>query len=691
MTEDFFLSSIFSDGSERFRCPPEPECGQSVTVRVRVSSGSVGRALLVAFSPALAIAMKKETEKDCFEYFSAELVCGESTVAYSFAFETEKGLAGYDGAGARMIESVSDLKPELAFRFTPGFHVPAWAKGAVEYQIFTDRFCNGDDSNDVCDGEYFYVQDHVRHAEWDSETEDSDIRDFRGGDLQGIIDRLDYLQQLGVEAIYLNPIFVSPSTHKYDSQDYDHIDPHFGVIKEDVVHKMLSWEKHNGYAPRYIKRVTSAENLEASDALFARLCSELHARGMKIILDGVFNHCGSFNKWMDKEGIYIGRPGYEKGAWQDPDSPYREFFNFRSQGSSGRHADYEGWWDYPTLPKLNYEASEKLREEIFSIAEKWASPPYSIDGWRLDVAADLGHSDEFNHSFWREFRRRLKKLNPELLIIAEHYGDPSSWLEGDQWDTVMNYDAFMEPLSYFLTGMEKHSDSRSDALFNDGQAFFRTMGENMARFQTPSLMSAMNELSNHDHSRFLTRTNGMPGRLERSGTKAAGEGISKNVFREAVAIQMTWPGCPTIYYADEAGQVGWTDPDCRRTYPWGAEDKNLIAFHRAMTTLRNRCCVLKDGSFKPVHSESGVIAYARFNDSACALVACNNSDEEKSLRLFIRPVCGSRTAGFTRVMLTGTGEAGFDDTPTDGGETEEGFLKVTLPPRSCAVYERRSL
>ena len=690
MANDAFLCSIFSDGSERFRFPAEPEKGEGVVIRVRVKAGSVGRALLVAFSPALAVAMNSEAKDGYFEYFSAEIVCGEDTVAYSFAFETDGGLAGYDGAGARMIESIRELKPESAFRFTPGFHVPQWAKGAVEYQIFPDRFCSGDEGNDVCDGEYFYVRDHVRHIAWNEDVEDSDIRDFRGGDLQGIIDKLDYLQELGVEALYLNPIFVSPSTHKYDTQDYDHVDPHFGVIKEDVVHRMLSWEKHNGYAPRYIRRVTSPENLEASDELFARLCAELHGRGMKIILDGVFNHCGSFNKWMDKEGIYIGRPGYEPGAWQDPESPFREFFNFRPQGSSGRREDYEGWWNYPTLPKLNYEASEKLCEEILSVAEKWASPPYSIDGWRLDVAADLGHSDEFNHAFWREFRRRLKKVNPELLIIAEHYGDASPWLGGDQWDTVMNYDAFMEPLTYFLTGMEKHSDSRNDALLNDGQAFFRTMLANMARFQRPSLLSAMNELSNHDHSRFLTRTNGVPGRLETSGAKAAGEGIDKDVFREAVAIQMTWPGCPTIYYADEAGQVGWTDPDCRRTYPWGAEDTDLVAFHRAMTALRKRCPVLRDGSFKPVFADDGAIAFARFDGSACVLTVCNNTDSEKSLRLFIRPVCDDADAEFIRVMLTGTGDKGFDDSPADAGKAEEGFLNVTLPPRSCAVFERRS-
>ena len=164
------------------------------------------------------------------------------------------------------------------------------------------------------------------------------------------------------------------------------------------------------------------------------------------------------------------------------------------------------------------------------------------------MAADLGRTSEFNHRFWRDFRRVVKEANPDALILAEHYGDPTSWLQGDQWDSVMNYDAFMEPVSWFLTGMEKHSDWRSDELYGDGKKFFDSMAYNMARMQTPSLLTAMNELSNHDHSRFLTRTNRVVGRLGSMGAKAAEEGVDRGVFREAVMIQMTWPGAPTIYY-----------------------------------------------------------------------------------------------------------------------------------------------
>ena len=182
----------------------------------------------------------------------------------------------------------------------------------------------------------------------------------------------------------------------------------------------------NRNASRYINRVTGLENLEASNQLFIELVEELHRRGMRIILDGVFNHCGSFNKWMDRERIYEQQPGYEKGAYVSGDSPYRSFFKFYNEHEWPYNAFYDGWWGHDTLPKMNYEDSPKLEEDILRIAKKWVSPPYNVDGWRLDVAADLGFSQEYNHEFWRKFRKVIKEANPEAIILEEHYGDASS-------------------------------------------------------------------------------------------------------------------------------------------------------------------------------------------------------------------------------------------------------------------------
>ncbi len=673
------IASIFSDETELFRTPAEPEPGDTVRVRLRLMKNTNAQVTLLTGYPTLVVPMKKLKTDACFDWYETSLACqGDASVFYSFLIAWKGKYIHYRRTGAAYTDSVPFPDPAHSFRLIPGFHVPAWAKGAIQYQIFTDRFCNGDPSNDVRDREYYYTGGYVSHAaNWHELPQVGDFRHFYGGDLAGVLQKLDYLQSLGVEAIYFNPIFVSPSSHKYDTQDYSHIDPHFGVIQEDADCPLKKNEHKNIHAQQYILRTTDENNLAASDAFFASFCQEAHRRGMKIILDGVFNHCASFNRWMDKEGIYEKAGGYQPGAYDEPRSPYRNYFHFKDR------KDYDSWWGVETLPKLNYEASRELCEEIFQIAEKWARPPYAIDGWRLDVAADLGHSREFNHLFWKEFRRRVKAVNPNLLIVAEHYGDPSEWLRGDEWDSVMNYDAFMEPVTWFLTGMEKHSDSRRDDLYQNGAAFFDIMRENMSRLPTPSVQCAMNELSNHDHSRFLTRTNGRVGRLQSLGSGAASDHVNLGVFREAVVIQMTWPGAPTIYYGDEAGQVGWTDPDNRRTYPWGHEDQNLIELHRALSKLRRQRPVLKNGSVKPLCGGSGFIAYARFDAENCVAVACNNLEDPQVLALPLRDVGIPEGKRLFQIFVTT--EAGYDTVPKAVGFVRDGVLLCRVAGRSAVV------
>ena len=681
------LSAIFSDETELFRTPTEPNEGDTVSIRIRTPKGGADRVMLIIHDPQAAFLMHRKRSDSFFDIYEASIVCLATEMLYSFLIESDKIRIAYQKNGARVIGEHEFPGPEFAFHFTPGFHVPEWSKGAIQYQIFIDRFRNGNPTNDVDDNEYYYVTGHVEHKDWDEPVFGSDIRHFYGGDLQGVREKLDYLQELGVEVIYFNPIFVSPSSHKYDTQDYEHIDPHLAIINDDDKHPLQAWEKHNGYATEYIQRVTSVFNLCASDLYFAQFCDEVHKRGMKIILDGVFNHCGSFNKWMDREGIYVSKTEYPNGAFQSVKSPYRDYFKFSERGS-GRYSEYEGWWGYETLPKLNYEGSAELQERILSIAEKWASPPYSIDGWRLDVAADLGHSLEYNHKFWCEFRKRVKKANPDLIIIAEHYGDPSSWLKGDQWDTVMNYDAFMEPVTFFLTGMEKHSDEYRADLYQNGDVFFRTMRDKMAKFQAPSLLCAMNELSNHDHSRFLTRTNRRVGRINTVGSEAAGQGVDKSVMRMAVTIQMTWPGSPTIYYGDEAGVVGWTDPDCRRTYPWGKEDMELIELHRDLAKLRKQLPVLKGGSVMQLEAKHGLIAYARFDAHDCAIVAVNNTDKVLKQDIHVTNIGVKDGYKFSRVFQTD--KLGHSCEIEELNAVAKGKFTVTLPPNSAVILVREA-
>ena len=492
-----------------------------------------------------------------------------------------------------------------------------------------DRFARGDETNDVLNDEYNYISGHVHHVDqWDRYPREFDVTEFYGGDIEGVRRKLGYLKGLGIQVIYFNPIFVSPSNHKYDTQDYDYIDPHYGRIVKDDGELLAADDNNNMHATRFIRRVTDKENLAASNKFFAEFVEEAHNKGIKVILDGVFNHCGSFNKWMDRERIYENVPGYPPGAFVDERSPYHDFFRFYDDGSWPYNTAYDGWWGHDTLPKLNYEESRMLREYILRVAAKWVSAPYNCDGWRLDVAADLGLSEEFNHSFWRDFRSAVKRANPDAVILAEHYGDARSWLSGGEWDTIMNYDAFMEPVSFFFTGMEKHSDRIEEEAIGDGKRFEMTMRHCMTAFMTPSLHCAMNELSNHDHSRFLTRTNHKVGRVGQLGSEAAGEDINKQIFKEAVLMQFTWPGAPTVYYADEAGQVGFTDPDNRRTYPWGKEDHDLLDFHRDVIFMHRSSEALRKGSFLFLETGRYFVSYARFTDKEQVVIAINSGGSD---------------------------------------------------------------
>ncbi len=690
---DRMWESVFTDETGFFSYPQEPSLNDSVTIRVRVAKDCPVAVYLLRekteykLKKVDGVCNTVGTEKkgpkllaeELFAYYECTLRADEEDVAYLIRIT--------HGAEERYFSRIGledGRNPENAFHIMTEFQVPDWARGAVMYQIYVDRFFDGDSANDVLTNEYAYIERHSEKVDdWEELPHKFDVHRFYGGDLAGVQQKLDYLQQLGVEVIYFNPLFVSPSNHKYDIQDFDYIDPHYGVIVKDEGELLAPDEMDNTKATRYICRVTSRENLEASNAFFSRLVEEIHSRGMRVILDGVFNHCGSFNKWMDRERIYEKQEGYFKGAYVSKDSPYHDYFVFHGDNWPYNGA-YNGWWGHDTLPELNYEASHTLYEDILRIGAKWVSPPFCADGWRLDVAADLGETIEFNHKFWQDFRRVVKAANPSAIILAEHYGNPSSWLQGNEWDTVMNYDAFMEPVTWFLTGMEKHSDKYNPGLKGNGYAFFEAMRQNMKKFHMPSLQTAMNELSNHDHSRFLTRTNTTVGRVGTRGSDAAGRGVKKSLFKAAVLIQMSWPGSPTIYYGDEVGMVGWTDPDNRRTFPWGREDLELLEFHKYMVGIHKSVDALKYGSVIPLLMGEHFIAYGRFEADSQAVVIVNEGDAEIELDVPVWMAgISDGPEAVTRVMITW--EEGFNVGKTRK-PVEGGLLHVKCRPRTARLY-----
>ena len=523
---------------------------------------------------------------------------------------------------------------------------PQWAADQIFYQIFPDRFARSLPREAEQDHVYYHhaAGQEIILRDWDEPvTAQAGGSTFYGGDLDGISEKLPYLKKLGVTALYLNPVFKAPSVHKYDTEDYRHVDPQFG-----------------------------------GDGALLRLRHNTQQLGMRLVLDGVFNHSGDSHAWFDRHNRGTG------GACHNPESPWRDWYSFSDDGTA------LDWLGYASLPKLDYQ-SESLVNEIYrgedSIVRHWLKAPWNMDGWRLDVAADLGHSPEFNHKFWKEFRRVVKEANPEAIILAEHYGDAMSWLQGDEWDTVMNYDAFMEPVSWFLTGMEKHSDEFNQGLLGNSESFIGAMTYHMPAFYAPSLYTAMNELDNHDHSRFLTRTNHRVGRVANVGPYAAAENTNKAVLREAVVIQMTWPGAPTLYYGDEAGQVGFTDPDNRRTYPWGQEDQELIRFYKEMIAVHRRFPVLAMGSLKFLYHDYNVLSYGRFNQEEQVIVVINNRNERVHVEIpvWLTGINRSSVAKLTQVFATDA--VGFSSEEKEI-EAPAGILEMDLLPLSGVVLHR---
>lgn len=672
----FNKKALFSDTTENFISPAEPNAYSEVTISFRTARDNVDKVFFI--NKGEKYLMFKSESDEYFDYYTHTEQLDNVKLCYYFEIHAGKISCFFDTRGV-----VKDINPYYHFQIIPDFKTPNWAKGAVFYQIFVDRFYNGDPSNDVLTNEYRYIgEGTVKVDNWNKYPEAMGVREFYGGDLQGVLDKMDYLQDLGVDVIYFNPLFVSPSNHKYDIQDYDYIDPHIGKIVNESG-DILEPEQHNQSATKYINRVSQKENLDASNELFAEVVKEAHRRGMKVILDGVFNHCGSFNKWMDRERIYEGVEGYEKGAYITQESPYHNYFQFNDNKWPYNSA-YDGWWGNETLPKLNYEDSRELVDYILNIGKKWVSPPYNADGWRLDVAADLGHGEEFNHRFWKEFRKAVKTANPDAIILAEHYGSPKDWLQGDEWDTVMNYDAFMEPVTWFLTGMEKHSDDYREDLKGNADSFWDAMRHHGANFTNPSLQTAMNELSNHDHSRFLTRTNNRVGRTNTLGAKAADEGVNKAVLREAVVIQMTWPGAPTIYYGDEAGLCGFTDPDNRRTYPWGNEDNELIEFHKEIIRIHKQNQEFLTGSLKYMAADYNIIGYGRFTREQQSVILINNNSYEISKELTVWHLGIPKSCVMKLVMLTTID--GFSIEPKEY-PVISGKVSITLPPTSAIILQ----
>lgn len=437
---------------------------------------------------------------------------------------------------------------------------PLWVHDAVFYQIFPDRFARS-----------LVVPKPSNLEPWNSPPT---IHGFKGGDLLGITEHLDYLQDLGITAIYLNPIFESTANHRYHTHDYYAVDPILG----------------------------------GNSALQA-LLAEAHRRGMRIVLDGVFNHAS--------RGFYQFSHLLENG----PESPYVDWFTVHSwplhpYPSDGESPGYDCWWNMPALPKLA-TGTPAVREFLWDVAQYWIEQ--GIDGWRLDVPNEIDDDE-----FWREFRRRVKSANPDAYIVGEIWDDAQRWLTGDQFDGVMNYIFTRACLGFFAAGTSQidwgavENTGLFPVIALNADSFAATIQALLDRYSWPATLAQLNLLDSHDTARFLTIAGG-----------------DESAFRLATLFQMTFPGAPCVYYGNEIGLQGGRDPGSRGSFPWDSSLWNgeLHDYVKRCIALRHAHPVLRTGGYRGLYAEDSVYVFARILDNDIAIIALNAAQDVRTVDL----------------------------------------------------------
>jgi alpha-glucosidase len=569
-----YLDSIHHDGSGRYvktENGGEPCLGETVTIRLRSGLDAPVERVFIRTSPdgeQQFTEMNRKIGLAC-DWWEAHLKLTMPVVHYRLLLLTGDGAWWLNGRGLRR----SLPTDSEDFRILTEYSPPAWVRDSVFYQIFPDRFCDGDRENNVKDGEFTYWGLPSRARKWGEPLSNGHgaTVEFFGGDLAGIESRLDYLQELGVNALYLNPIFPAYSNHRYDVIDYDNVDPHLG----------------------------------GNEALVSlrRAASE---RKMHFILDIVPNHCGFFHPWFQQ-------------ALEDPSSPTSEFFTFQR-----RPDQYESWLGVKSLPKFNYR-SQKLREEMYagkeSIMRRWLKPPFTADGWRLDVANMLARQgpDQMGREVGRGIRKAVREENPEAYILGENFFDSSDQLQGDCWDATMNYMGFAKPLWYWLTSFRLHQHSEpkrieksqpwpTDALIDSWRAYLAAIPWIIARQQ-------YNLLGSHDTDRILKVLGGRD-----------------DLNRLAAGILMTYPGVPGVYYGDEVGMGRGKLEASRACMPWDKNDwdEDLLAHYKQLVKLRRSSPALINGGFQVLYSEENSFAYLRDSEEEILIVVANRGPGETS-------------------------------------------------------------
>lgn len=595
-----WLESVHSDGTEEFVSNPRPKLFEQVTIRLRMYEDAPVKHVVLRYMPngmERLEEMKPEKKEKGFVYYALTVKMNEKRMQYQFYLVCDRVIYYYTQRG------ITTYLPGQNYDFAllADYPQPEWVKDAVFYQIFPERFCNGDPSNDVQSGEYTQSgYPSIRMERWDLPAlryEAGHCLDFFGGDLQGIREKIPYLKELGVTALYLNPIFFAPTSHKYDCLDYFHVDPHFG-----------------------------------GDEALAELSKALHENGMKLILDISINHTGIAHRWFNRDGIWFDK---SVGAYNNPDALERKYYFLKEDNS------YHGWFNVDTMPTLNY-TSEELRDIIYrredSILQKWLKEPYCIDGWRFDVADTFARNDEvqLDRELWPQICAAIKNVNPQAYILAEHWGDCAQYLQGDAWDSPMNYFGCGRVIRQFL-GEEDLFSCKHPALCGvpykmTAQDVKDRILEHLAKLPYVIWENQFNLFDSHDTPRLHNNPK-----------------VNREEYRGVVLFQFLLPGAASIYYGDEAEIDGYIDAmeGCRYPMPWdrdfqSGEHYQLI---RAMAKLKASHPALRRGSMQFLYTHGNVIAIARYLGEEIFVGVISTEEEDVTIRLPLGAVGGTCPEG----------------------------------------------
>ncbi len=556
-----YLASVHHDGSPRYVSNPYPTLGETVTVRLRAALDAPISRVLIRTEPdgeQHVSEMQPDGRSAACRWWRGAIPVTMPVVTYRFVLLTDSGPWTYTGAGWTEY-APTDYND---FRLVADYRPPAWVKRSVFYQIFPDRFADGDPSNNPRDGAWIYRGQPIVARAWDEPPGRSNPGiEFYGGDLQGISARLAYLQHLGVNALYLNPIFTAPSVHRYDVADYTAVDPHLG-----------------------------------GNAALADLRARLTQHDMRLMLDIVPNHCGVEHGWF-------------KAACEDARGPHGDHFIFHTHPH-----DYATWLGVRTLPKLDYR-SAALRDAMYagagSVFRRWLRPPYSIDGWRVDVANMLGRHGavQIRDEVTRGIRAAVKTENPDAYLIAENFFDATPQLQGDQYDGNMNYRGFTIPLWDWLGEERQRHPAFGAEAYPGAPLSTRALAQAWAAFRAPiPWITAIQQLTlvdSHDTTRIRSLVGG-----------------NDALHRLAAVLQFTYPGVPCVLYGDEVGLTGATPTETRRTMPWDESrwDHELLAFYRALIRLRRESPALAEGGYQLLYTDTDTIVFVRDTDDEQIIV-----------------------------------------------------------------------